>query len=252
MGLAARAIGLGLPPDVLLQLLRVLVDGMERLADAENLYFHRRAWTRAAQQDFVRHLTEETRTLPSSPGASPRAVVFMLVFDEPREAVLCGVALLGWCADEPLFPPVHIGAHAGEVLFRDGDFVGAVVNLAARVASVTEPMQFLVTDDVLTGLNLDTTVTVVSQETRSLKGLHEPVRLHAVSAHTAATSTRELDPVCGMAIRAESERETRVWRNTSYAFCSPACGDAFLAQPGRYVSASPPTRAEAARLQRRD
>jgi adenylate cyclase len=34
-----------------------------------------------------------------------------------------------------MFPALHIGAHHGPVLYRDGDYVGRGVNLAARIAS---------------------------------------------------------------------------------------------------------------------
>jgi adenylate cyclase len=201
--------------DALLQLLRVYADNLERLAEAENrifhdqvheqfrtdglsgrelmqasagigtallglveptlLYFHRRAWQRALQHDFLRHLTEDERPPSAEPGAMPCAVLFadlagftpltaamgdraaadvlhrfgglvrrcanehygrvvkqigdafMLVFDDKRDALRCGLRLLDSCSAEVRFPGLHIGAHAGEVLFRDGDYVGSAV-----------------------------------------------------------------------------------------------------------------------------
>jgi adenylate cyclase len=273
---AREALDLGLPLPVLLQLLRVFVDNMERLAEAENrifhdhvheqyraaglsgrelmeasaglssrllqlveptvLYFHRRAWAAAAQHDFLRHLTEDSRPLPSSPAAAPCAVVFadlagftpltaavgdraaaevlsrfgaavrrvtgehdgrvvkqigdafMLVFEQRRHAVLCGTALLEWCATERDFPSLHVGAHAGDVLFHDGDYVGAAVNLAARIASVTEPSQFLVTDELVRDLDLPPGVEVLALGARSLKGLADPVPVSAVRPSRVGTA----------------------------------------------------------------
>lgn len=274
--LAREALDLGLPLPVLLQLLRVFADNMERLAEAENrifhdhvheqfraaglsgrelmeatagistgllrlveptvLYFHRRAWAAASQHDFIRHLTEDSRPLPSSPGAAPCAVMFadlsgftpltaavgdraaaevlsrfgaavrrvtadhdgrvvkqigdafMLVFDERRDALLCGVELLDWCAREPDFPSLHVGAHAGDVLFHDGDYVGAAVNLAARLASVTEPSQFLVTDQVLRDVDLPGDVAVLPLGPRAMKGLSAPVMVTAVQPTARVTT----------------------------------------------------------------
>lgn len=266
---AKQALDLGLPVPVLLQLLRVFADNMERLAEAENrifhdhvherfraeglsgrelmeatagissgllelveptvLYFHRRAWAAAAQHDFIRHLTEDSRPVQTSPGTAPCAVMFadlsgftpltaamgdqaaaeilsrfagavrritashdgrvvkqigdafMLVFEDKRAAVLCGAALLGWCESEPRFPPLHVGANAGDVLFHDGDYVGAAVNLAARVAAVTEPSQFLVTEQLLDGVDLPPEVALSRLGPRELKGVAEPVSVTAVS-----------------------------------------------------------------------
>ena len=157
---------------------------------------------------------------------------FMLVFDDPRNAVLCGVSLLAWCGDEPRFPPVHIGAHAGEVLFREGDFVGAVVNAAARVASVTEPMQFLVTSDLLAGVDLPGDISCASQGLRAVKGLEEPLDLIAVTADPVPALRRQQDPVCGMSVGPGDV--TRVWQGRSWSFCSTACAEKFLVAPGSW------------------
>jgi adenylate cyclase len=321
---AESAVQLGLPPEVLLQLLRVFADGMERLAEAENrifhdnvherfraqglsgrellettaalsrgltelveptvLYFHRRAWARAAQHDFLRHLTEDRRPVQRTPGSAACTVVFadlsgftpltaamgdevaaqvlsrfaaavrrtttahdgrvvkqigdafMLVFDEPQHAVRAGVALLQWCAAEPGFPPVHVGAHAGDVLFRDGDYVGAAVNLAARVASATEPMQFLVTDAVLAALDADTAEGLVTspQPARPLKGVPGDVALSAVAPAEPLPVPSPADPVCGRRLDGAAPA-VRAVGATTWRFCSSGCADLFDADPRAYV-----------------
>jgi class 3 adenylate cyclase len=108
---------------------------------------------------------------------------FMLVFDQRLDAVRGGAALLAWGADEPDFPALHVGAHAGEVLFHNGDYVGAAVNLAARVAAVTEPSQFLVTDELLAGLELPAGLVATPLGARALKGVALPVALSSVRAY---------------------------------------------------------------------
>lgn len=318
---AKRALDLGLPLSVLLQLIRVFADNTQRLAEAENrifhdhvheqfraqglagrelmeatasistgllelveptvLYFHRRAWAAAAQHDFLRHLTEDDRPLQSSPGAAPCAVMFadlsgftpltaamgdqaaaevlsrfaaavrritathdgrvvkqigdafMIVFEQRRDAALCGVDLLDWCGSEPRFPPLHVGAHAGEVLFHDGDYVGAAVNLAARVASITEPSQFLATDVLLADLALPDDLSVRALGPLTLKGVAEPVPVSALASNRQATPARLRDPVCGMALNeaaAQIERGGQLW-----SFCSQRCADVFRADPDRYA-----------------
>ena len=316
---ARQALDLGLPLPVLLQLLRVFADNMERLAEAENrifhdhvherfraqglsgrelmeatagissgllelveptvLYFHRRAWAAAAQHDFIRHLTEDSRPVQTEPGAAPCAVMFadlsgftpltaamgdraaaevltrfgaavrritgahegrvvkqigdafMLVFEDRLRAVECGVALLDWCGLEPRFPPVHVGAHSGEVLFHEGDYVGGAVNLAARVAALTDPSQFLVTAELLEGIALPPNLSVLPLGRRQVKGLSEPVALSAVTGAQAVA--RDRDPVCGMAV--DAAPVTRRRNGRSWAFCSDRCAAAFDADPARYV-----------------
>lgn len=48
---------------------------------------------------------------------------------------------------EPQSPALHIGAHRGTVLYREGDYIGSAINLAARVASAAAGGQYLITED---------------------------------------------------------------------------------------------------------
>jgi len=45
-------------------------------------------------------------------------------------------------------PPVHVGLHAGPVLFQEGDYFGQTVNLSARIADYARPGEVLVTPPV--------------------------------------------------------------------------------------------------------
>jgi Cu+-exporting ATPase len=43
------------------------------------------------------------------------------------------------------------------------------------------------------------------------------------------------DPVCGMCVPEEQCVVRRVYRGRTYAFCCARCGDAFAADPERFV-----------------
>jgi class 3 adenylate cyclase len=58
----------------------------------------------------------------------------MLTFTEAASAVRCALELDRRATAEPRFPAVRSGIHYGAVLYRDGDYVGATMNLASRVA----------------------------------------------------------------------------------------------------------------------
>jgi len=60
---------------------------------------------------------------------------FMLMFTQPTDAIEFGLAMAHFVDAEPQFPALHIGAHQGTVLYREGDYLGGTVNLAARVAA---------------------------------------------------------------------------------------------------------------------
>src|SRR5204863_7708914 len=104
---------------------------------------------------------------------------FMLIFPDPQRAVSFGVAIRRAAAAEPRFPAVRSGAQSGSILYREGDYVGANVNLAARVTSAAERNQFLVTDAVRQSVDLPG-IEFEGVGSRSLKGVSEPVELYDV------------------------------------------------------------------------
>lgn len=74
-------------------------------------------------------------------------------FDSPADAVQCAIDVQRALAERreggAIVPQVRIGVHAGDVVDDgDGDIVGRVVNLVARVTDAAEPGEILVTEPV--------------------------------------------------------------------------------------------------------
>jgi adenylate cyclase len=57
----------------------------------------------------------------------------MFYFPDPQDAVRCGIDLVDLSIEAGL-PPARVGADAGQLIAREGDFYGRTVNIAARVA----------------------------------------------------------------------------------------------------------------------
>ena len=72
----------------------------------------------------------------------------MFHFGDPSDAVACALELVDGARSAGL-PPAHVGIHAGPIVYRDGDYFGRTVNLAARVADKAGPGEVFVTADVL-------------------------------------------------------------------------------------------------------
>lgn len=72
----------------------------------------------------------------------------MFSFSHPANAVLCGLAMVER-ADELGLPRARMGVNAGEVVFRDGDYFGRTVNVAARITDFARPGEVLVSEEVL-------------------------------------------------------------------------------------------------------
>lgn len=119
---------------------------------------------------------------------------FMLVFASSEAAVRCGLGIAASVAREPQFPDIRMGAHAGEAVYREADYLGTSVNTAARVASAAERGQFLVSDAVRPGAGGIRGVTWHPVGPRRLKGLSEPLDLYEVRG-SDQQGPRVADPV---------------------------------------------------------
>jgi class 3 adenylate cyclase len=76
---------------------------------------------------------------------------FLAQFPSPADAVLCAIDIqrdIEDVAASGLGLRLRIGVHAGEAVHDDGDLIGRVVNLAARVTSEADPGEILVTEPV--------------------------------------------------------------------------------------------------------
>jgi adenylate cyclase len=92
---------------------------------------------------------------------------------------------------------MRVGLHVGPVVRRAGDVFGATVNLAARVAALADGGQVLATDALVSQLGGGYGTRPLGPV--ALRGIAGPVVLHDVEL-CPAPHTRQVDPVCGMAV----------------------------------------------------
>ena len=146
---------------------------------------------------------------------------FMLIFPSGAQAIACGRALMAQAGEEHQFPGLRLGAHSGSALYREGDYVGATVNVAARVASIAARGQFLVTEAILHDCQ---NVDAVSAGRHALKGVKDPVELFQVAP---SADPRPVDPVCGMVIDVGTCPFTLDGAEGTHFFCSEECRTQF-------------------------
>ena len=121
---------------------------------------------------------------------------FYVVFDSASAAVSCGLAIIaaaGATATEA--DPIHVGVgvHAGETVETGEGYVGAAVNIAARLCSQAKAGELIVSDTVraLTRTYLD--VTFEPLGARRLKGVDEPITVYRVVPGGAPGTARPPD-----------------------------------------------------------
>jgi class 3 adenylate cyclase/DNA-binding transcriptional MerR regulator len=162
---------------------------------------------------------------------------FMLVFTDPAAAVSCGLAIEAAVSAEAQFPAVRQGAHTGRVLYREGDYIGATVNVAARVAAEAHRHQLLITSALRTQASTLDDVTFTPAGTRALKGIIDALELFNVQP-IGNRSGRVVDPVCLMELDPTHTPNQLTWQGTRLYYCSEECLSRFVATPDRYPAPS--------------
>jgi class 3 adenylate cyclase len=104
----------------------------------------------------------------------------MFVADDAAAAADIALALIDEFASDPMLPPVRAGVATGEVVAREGDYSGNVVNLASRALTAAPPSTLLVdraTRDALP----QAAFACGAEQAEELKGFDTPVPLYDVS-----------------------------------------------------------------------
>ena len=134
--------------------------------------------------------------------------------------------------DAVLLP--RAGAHHGPAVVVDGDYYGAAVNLAARVAGEGRGGQLLVTTRAaLAARDLGAIVTHVGSV--QLRNVSESVDLYDVRVGDG-TETVVTDPVCHMRVPTTGDAAIGLdWSGRRFHFCGLPCVSRFAADPDRYL-----------------
>lgn len=149
-------------------------------------------------------------------------------------AVHVAVSLRARVAREPRFPALRIGIHCGEVIEEDGHFIGAALNVAARVTARAAAGQVVCTEAVVQAAPATAGLTYRPLGSVRLRNLAKPMALYEVCGGEVESRVF-IDPVCRMQVTAESAVRVLSAGDVRYYFCSTTCADAFAAAPGDFA-----------------
>jgi class 3 adenylate cyclase len=122
---------------------------------------------------------------------------FLVTFDSPTNAVLCGIMIQQNLRDynagrkESEMINIRVSVNMGEVEIRDGDVFGEAVNIAARLEGVTEASEIYFTESVYLAMNK---AEVPSSEVGSfrLKGIPEAIKVYRVIQDTNSDNFQKI------------------------------------------------------------
>jgi class 3 adenylate cyclase/YHS domain-containing protein len=155
---------------------------------------------------------------------------FMTVFLNAGSAVTATLELLLQLREEPQFPAIHAGIHYGPLLYREGDYVGGSVNVAARLLTQAGPNEIAVSGPARRDAATLANAYFEPRGFRSVKGLADPIEVFTAHGTDHTASTRKTDPICGMQLRDEEIAARTSIGTEEYVFCSTTCMGLFAAQ----------------------
>jgi class 3 adenylate cyclase/YHS domain-containing protein len=160
----------------------------------------------------------------------------LLRIEDPGQAVLLGL----WIAHDVLTghgaPTVRVGMHHGPAIERDGDYIGAAVNLAARVSAAATGGEVLLTAQTAALAPEIDGVLYESRGRQVLRNVRDPVELIAAvrPGHTSDQGFA-IDPVCRMAVDPDHSAGRLNYADATYFFCTLTCAGEFARHPERFA-----------------
>ncbi len=172
------------------------------------------------------------QAIPSFDGHVVKQIgdAFMLVFPDARSAVTAALAIVQRGRGEAQFPAVRAAVHCGRALYREGDYVGTTVNIAARLVGTAEPHQVVVSAAARQAIAQLPDTEFAPLPKRRLKGISDDVEVFEARPAAAPAPSRLRDPACGLELAPAEVAARLTLGGMDYSFCSEACVREFVAQ----------------------
>jgi hypothetical protein len=125
---------------------------------------------------------------------------------------------------------MHAGIHYGPVLYREGDYFGATVNIAARLLTHADRHEIVLTATARRRAGELDEIAFHPLGMRDIKGFDEPFELFRAENAEPTRSARHTDPVCGMQLRDDEIAARMMVGDEEHVFCSTHCLQIYAAR----------------------
>jgi class 3 adenylate cyclase/YHS domain-containing protein len=146
------------------------------------------------------------------------------------------VSLRAKIEQEPLFPSMHVGLHAGTALKQGNRYFGSALNLTSRVAAYARGGQILCTDEVAARAQKVAGLELLPLGRVHFRNIVNPVAVFEIVTGDERREALVIDPVCRMQVNRETAPARLPFKNRSFYFCSFECARIFVESPERYAT----------------
>lgn len=148
----------------------------------------------SAAEVALRLYANVRRLLPGHAGEEIKTIgdAMMIRCQDPRRAIDLGLRIAEHLDEEPGFPPVRVGLHTGSAVYREGDWYGNGVNVAARLCSAAGGGEVLVSDATCEAAGSPQHVDFGPRRMHWLKNVPQPVDARSVARREPPAPRRSL------------------------------------------------------------
>ena len=188
--------------------------------------------------DLVGTFCSDVRLVVGGSGSVVKNIgdAVMVRIPEARDAIRAGLRSASEAAGGHGAPAVRVGMHHGRAVERDGDWFGATVNVAARVAALASAGEVLLTVATSDAAGDLEDVRFAKHGSHKLRNVAEQVEVLRAIAVAEEFARLEIDPVCRMAVDPSQAAGKLEYGGREHLFCSLGCAGRFAADPERYLS----------------
>ena len=158
----------------------------------------------------------------------------LIMAPEAASVIWTAVRIREAVEQEPCFPTLHAGIHAGNLLEQDGHFYGSALNLASRVAVHARGGQILCTAEVTMAARGLQDIVFHPLGPARFKNISRPIELFEVIRKSKKDEMHIIDPVCRMQVSQKTAPARLPFEGNIYYFCSFDCARAFVKNPDFY------------------
>jgi adenylate cyclase len=188
--------------------------------------------------DLVGEFADKVRELVGEKGSVLKTIgdAVMVRFPRASDAVVAGVRIATEVGHGHGAPAVRVGMHHGSAVERQGDWFGATVNVAARVAALASAGEVLLTESTVDAAGELEGIRFARHGAHRLRNVTQPLQVLSAAPTAGRDVQLEVDPVCRMAVDPAHASGRLRHEGREYLFCSLECAGRFAAYPDRYVS----------------
>jgi class 3 adenylate cyclase/YHS domain-containing protein len=158
-----------------------------------------------------------------------------IISRDVESIIKTALSIYEFSEEEPDFPRVKIGLHAGEVLKQDGHYFGSALNLTSRLVNYAEGGEIICSENIKDKSPPFLNISFEDLGHKKFKNIKHPVSIYRLIPAGKEKGAVLVDPVCRMRVNPDEKVEMAEFRGKMYFFCSTECKDQFRRDPEHYA-----------------